>query len=63
MQNPNMQEASMNIKEEFIQEILKNEFHDEYIKIYSSNYLIQYLDSKMGAIHGDSKTRRSLGNI
>lgn len=31
--------------------------------LYNQSPLIQYLDSKMGAINGDSKTRRSLGNI
>lgn len=53
----------MKISESFVQEILVEEYPDSYQKIYDNSPLIQYLDSKMGAIHGDSKKRRSLGNI
>ena len=48
---------------EFIKEILYDDFGDNYKKIYDYSDLIQYLDKKTGAINGDSKTRRSLGNI
>lgn len=53
----------MKISEKFIQEILKQNFPTNYKKIYESSLLFQYLDKKMNAVHGDSKTRRSLGNI
>ena len=53
----------MKINEEFIKEILKNHFKSNYQKIYNESKLIQYLDKKMGAVHGNSKTRRSLANI
>ena len=48
---------------EFIKNILYEDFGKNYKKIYDSSDLIQYLDKKTGAIDGDSKTRRSLGNI
>lgn len=48
---------------EFIKEILIRNFGNNYEKIYNNSDLIQYLDKKTGAIDGDSKTRRSLGNI
>ena len=64
MQNLNMfEEKIMKINEEFIKEILKNHFKSNYQKIYNESKLIQYLDKKMGAVHGNSKTRRSLANI
>ncbi len=48
---------------EFIKKILYDDFGNSYEKIYNFSDLIQYLDKKTGAIDGDSKTRRSLGNI
>ena len=51
------------ITEDFIRDILKEDYGTEYYNIYSGSLLIQYLDKKMKAIHGDSKTRRSLANI
>jgi hypothetical protein len=48
---------------DFIKEILIADFRDDYQYIFSNSPLIQYLDSKMGAVYGDSKTRRSLANI
>ena len=48
---------------EFIKNILYEDFGKNYKNIYDSSDLIQYLDKKTGAIDGDSKTRRSLGNI
>ena len=53
----------MRITESFVAEILKEQFPKDFQKIYDGSYLIKYLDKKMKAVHGDSKTRRSLGNI
>ena len=53
----------MKISEEFVAEILKADFPNDYNKVYESNYMLQYLDKKMKAVHGNSKTRRSLANI
>ncbi|MCA6072270.1 MAG: hypothetical protein LE178_01815 [Endomicrobium sp.] len=48
---------------DFIKTILENHFGKEAQDIYNNSYLIRYLDSKTGAIYGDSKTRRSLASI
>ena len=48
---------------EFIKDILVEDYNDKYNQIYENSNLIKYLDKKTGAIDGDSKTRRSLGNI
>lgn len=53
----------MKITENFIKDILKDEYMDFFQEIYDNSLLIQYLDKKMKAIHGNSKTRRSLANI
>ncbi len=53
----------MKIIENFIEEILKELYPENYKKIYEESYLLQYLDKKMKAVHGNSKTRRSLANI
>ena len=53
----------MKITEEFVREILRAEHPQNYQKIYDSSLLLQYLDKKMKAVHGNSKTRRSLANI
>ena len=53
----------MKIIEDFIRDILKSDFPDTYQAIYDRSSLLQYLDRKMRAVHGDSKTRRSLANI
>lgn len=53
----------MKITEEFVKEILKTEHPQNYQQIYDSSLLLQYLDKKMKAVHGNSKTRRSLANI
>ena len=53
----------MKITEEFVKEILQAEYPDNYQQIYDSSLLLQYLDKKMKAVHGNSKTRRSLANI
>lgn len=48
---------------EFIQEILMQNYPTNFNEIYQNSPLLQYLDLKMGAIYGNSKTRRSLANI
>lgn len=53
----------MEITEEFVKEILKEEHPYNFQHIYDSSLLLQYLDKKMKAVHGNSKTRRSLANI
>lgn len=53
----------MKITETFIREILVNDFPTEFQEVYDGSMLLQYLDKKMRAVHGDSKTRRSLANI
>ena len=53
----------MRITESFIEEILRTDFPNDYRSIYDNSMLLQYLDKKMKAVHGDSKTRRSLANI
>lgn len=51
------------IIESFVHEILKDFYGSEAESIYEDSLLLQYLDKKMGAVHGDSKTRRNLANI
>lgn len=51
------------INEQFVREILQNDYPDNFQKIYDSSLLIQYLDKKMKAVHFNSKARRSLANI
>ena len=53
----------MKISEAFIKTILEEFFPDRFQIVYDNSLLLQYLDKKMKAIHGNSKTRRSLGNI
>lgn len=48
---------------EFVAEVLQNICGNNSRKIFESSALLRYLDSKMGAVYGDSKTRRSLANI
>ena len=48
----------MKITEEFIKKILKEEYPNNFQEIYDSNLLLQYLDKKMQAVHGNSKKRR-----
>ena len=48
---------------DFIKDILFKHFLDNYLYIYENSPLIKYLDLKMGAVYGNSKTRRSLANI
>ena len=56
-------ENSMRITEKFVSEILRSEYPHDFQQVYDRSLLIQYLDRKMKAVHGDSKTRRSLANI
>lgn len=53
----------MKISENFVKDILVTDFGNDFQKVYDESFLIQYLDKKMGAVHGDSKKRRSLANI
>lgn len=53
----------MKITEAFIADILKEEYPADYQKVYDNSPMLQYLDKKMKAVHGNSKTRRSLANI
>ena len=53
----------MRIREKFVGDILKEMFPDTFQSIYDESPLLQYLDYKMRAVHGDSKTRRSLANV
>lgn len=53
----------MKITENFVSEILVREYPHDFQKIYDESLLLQYLDKKMKAVHGNSKTRRSLANI
>ena len=53
----------MKITESFIEEILRTDFPNDYQSVYDDSLLLQYLDKKTKAVHGDSKTRRSLANI
>ena len=48
---------------DFIKEILIDEYDKNFQSIFDNSALLRYLDSKMGAIYGNSKTRRSLANI
>ncbi len=48
---------------QFIEIILKKMYGDAWLDIFENSPLLKYLDAKMGAIEGDSKTRRSLANI
>ncbi|MCI8623597.1 MAG: restriction endonuclease [Provencibacterium sp.] len=47
----------------FLLEILKQDYPLDFQNIYVNSLLLQYLDKKMKAVHGNSKTRRSLANI
>lgn len=48
--------------EKYIQTILQKNYGDSWETYYDNSKLFQYLNLKSGAIHGDSKTRRSLAN-
>lgn len=52
--------SSLNNVEDFISEILIEEYGDKAKEIYDNSHLLQYLNKKSNAIHGNSKTRRSL---
>ena len=53
----------MKISEIFIKNIIEKEYGDNYQDLYNQSLLIQFLDKKMGAVHGDSKKRRNLASI
>lgn len=48
---------------DFIKEILISNFGDDYEDFYKNSDLLKYLDLKTSAINGNSKARKSLGNI
>lgn len=48
---------------EFIGEIIKKHFGDKAQVIFDKSDIIRYIDLKSSAILGNSKTRKSLGNI
>ena len=53
----------MKVIESFVAEILQAEFGEDAAAVYEKSPLLQYLDRKMKAVHGDCKTRRSLANV
>ncbi|MCI9353874.1 MAG: restriction endonuclease [Firmicutes bacterium] len=53
----------MKITEEFILKILKKDFPECFQNIYDNSLLLQYLDKKMKAVHGNAKSRKSLASI
>lgn len=53
----------MKITETFVADILKKEYPEDFQKVYNNSPMLQYLDKKMKAVHGNSKTRRSLASI
>lgn len=53
----------MKISEDFIKDILKKDYPVDFQRVYDDSMLIQYLDKKTGAVHGSTKSRRSLGSI
>jgi hypothetical protein len=64
MQSQSMYEVNeMKITETFVADILKSEYPKDFQKLYDNSPMLQYLDKKMKAVHGNSKTRRSLANI
>lgn len=48
--------------ETYIKDILVEAYGQDWEQVYNHSPLIQYLNKKSGAIHGNSKTRRSLAN-
>ncbi|HAO5612649.1 TPA: restriction endonuclease, partial [Listeria monocytogenes] len=48
--------------EQYIQEILEKNYGDEWEEYFNNSELFRYLNLKSGAVHGNSKTRRSLAN-
>ena len=48
--------------EAFVREVLERHFPGKADDLYKESLLIQYLDTKAGAIHGGTKARRSLAN-
>lgn len=48
--------------EEYMKLILEKKFGERWEEFYNQSDLLKYLNLKSGAIHGNSKTRRSLAN-
>ena len=53
----------MRITEAFVAEILERDYPEDFQQVYDDSPLLQYLDKKMKAVHGNSKTRRNLASI
>lgn len=53
----------MKITEDFIKEILIEDYRVKYQEVFDNSMLLQYLDMKMKTVHSDSKKRRNLANI
>lgn len=53
----------MKITEDFIKEILIEDYSVKYQEVFDKSMLLQYLDMKMKAVHGNSKKRRNLASI
>ena len=53
----------MKIAETFVADILKKEYPKDFQEIYDKSPMLQYLDKKMKAVHGNDKARRSLASI
>ena len=53
----------MKISESFIKDIIESEFPDNYQLVYDNSNLIQYLDKKMGAVHGVGKISLLIAKI
>lgn len=48
---------------DFVAAIMDEEYHAESEKVFQESLLIQYLNSKMNAVNGNSKSRRNFANI
>ncbi|MGN0374865.1 MAG: hypothetical protein ACI4EN_05135 [Butyrivibrio sp.] len=48
---------------DFVVDILENEYNAESKKVFKESLLIQYLNSKMNAVNGNSKSRRNFASI
>ena len=53
----------MKITEQFVETILSEYFGSSYQAVFDDSPLLQYLDLKTKAVHGNTKTRRSLANL
>ena len=61
LQDLNIKGDTMKIIEEFVESILREAYPLTYQFIYDQSTLLQYLDGKMKAVHGDSKITKKFG--